>query len=203
MTDSYQLASAYKAIHALAPTVQEMKTPTQGNSGEAYTPPRPAGPRPPCNLTWIDLEQEILGLLQITATQLRRDTKGLYGRPVPGLAGHAGWLAAQADTLATTEWINSSTWFANVYQCDPDGTTIATATIMEAQRLTEVFDPPIKHPPAGTAVQMSIETGVPVETIKTWRKRGKIKGFKADDGTYRYRLEEIQWYKHASRFNVC
>lgn len=191
MTDSLQLARAYTTIGTLAPRLATMKQPTDGNHGDAYNPPKLPGPTPPCNLTWVDYEWQLEGLLQLTVTQVRRDIGNLYGTPTLGLTGIAGWLHGVADHITTSEWAHSPQWYAEQYHCEPTTETLASVTISQARQLEDVLEPPLDGRPAGTALEVAWETGTPVETIRTWGKRGKIPRFMGANGAWLYRVSDV------------
>ncbi|MEJ6019862.1 helix-turn-helix domain-containing protein [Corynebacterium sp. H113] len=191
--DTARLARAYDTLRRLAPRIENLKIPVGGAPSDAYRPPAHPGPKPPCNLAWVSAEIDALDLLQRTARQVTADTMGLHGRPVPGLAGHAGWLSHQVEHISSTMWVDSPTWWAiQLGDRESTGTdTLFSQTVQYARYLEDALDPPIKHPPAGSAIQMSVATGVPVETIKTWRKRGDIPGFRIGNRWY-YRRSDIE-----------
>lgn len=192
MTDTQQLTTAYTTIETLAPRLTSMKQPTTGNLTNAYTPPAPPHPRPPCNLTWVDYEWQLEGLLRLTIAQVRRDTGNLHGTPTPGLTGMARWLRNTADHISKSPWANNPQWYADQYQCEPTTDTLNNVTISQAHQLNDILEPPLNGRPAGTALEVSWETGIPVETIRTWGKRGKIPRFIGEHGAWLYRIRDIE-----------
>lgn len=180
---------ALSTISRLAPLLDAQLEPARGNHTDAYKAPSLPRSKPPLSMTWLDLKLTIEEVLRTTCRQVRADTAGLYGKPVPTVAGMAGWLSNQHDHLAGCMWADSEVWWH--MQTGVEGSSAAAETINHARLLEETLDPVVKHPPAGTAQQMCLATGVPADTIRNWRRAGKLPATKIG-GRWIYRLTDIQ-----------
>lgn len=194
MTDT--LARDYTTLRALAPRLEQLKIADGAQAPDDYTPPTPFGPSPPCSLTWLDYQWVIEDMLARTAAQVRRDTGNLHGRPVRGIAGTAGWLLGHLNHIAAATWMHDPGWLAGQYQCEPTTDTMASLTHDYAAHLDAALEPPLDGRPAGTALEVAWETGIPVETIRTWGKRGRVPRFMGPHGAWLYRVGDI---KHLQR----
>lgn len=185
------LARDYATLRALAPRLEQLKIADGAQATDEYIPPTPFGPSPPCSLTWLDYQWVIEDMLDRTAAQVRRDTGNLYGQPVCGIAGTAGWLLGHVDHLATAEWLHDPSWLAEQYQCEPTTDTMASLTHDYAAHLDAALEPPLDGRPAGTALEVAWETGIPVATIRSWGQRGKIPRFAGPQGAWLYRVNDV------------
>lgn len=68
---------------------------------------------------------------------------------------------------------------------------MGSLTISYASYLQDAFEPPLNGRPAGTALEVAGETGIPVETIRTWGKRGRVPLFMGPHGTWLYRGDDV------------
>lgn len=186
-----QLIRAYTSINHLSQRLEQMKLPTNGTTADAYRPPRTPGPTPPCNLTWVDFDWQLTDMLARTAAQARTDIGNLYGLPVRTLSGYSGWLHGIRDHLINSEWINSETWLAHQYETEPNEHTMASLTISYASYLQDALEPPLNGRPAGTALEVAWETGIPVATIRSWGQRGRVPRFKGPQGAWLYRVNDV------------
>lgn len=186
---AHKYLQALETISRLAPLLADRLEPGRGNVQESFKAPTRPTSKPPCNLTWLDLKREVERLLRIACRQVRQDTGNLYGTPMPTIQGMTGWLTNQHEHLATCMWLDSQTWWQ--IQTGEEGTNLAAETINHAHLLMESLDPPVKQPPAGTATQMCLATGIPTDTIRNWRRAGKLPAIKIN-GHWVYKLADIQ-----------
>lgn len=184
-----QYLRALDTISRLAPLLADRLEPARGNAQDSFKAPTRPTSKPPCNLTWLDLQIQVENLLRWACLQTWYDLPGKRTPPPSRLKGMAAWLADRADHLEACMWLGSETWWQ--MQTGVKGTTLARETINHAHLLTEALDPPAKHPPAGTATQMSLHTGIPTETIRNWRRAGKLPATKIN-GHWVYKLADIQ-----------
>ena len=109
LADKY--LQALSTIQRLAPLLDQQLEPARGNHTDAYKAPSLPRSKPPLSMTWLDLKLTIETALRTTCRQVRADTAGLYGKPVPTVAGMAGWLSNQRAHLAGCMWADSEVWW--------------------------------------------------------------------------------------------
>lgn len=187
LADKY--LQALSTISRLAPLLDQHLEPARGNQTDAYKAPSLPRSKPPLSMTWLDLKITIETVLRTTCRQVWADTAGLYGKPVPTVAGMAGWLSNQRDHLAGCMWADSEVWWH--MQTGQEGSSAVEETINHARLLEETLDPVVKHPPAGTAQQMCLATGVPADTIRNWWRAGKLPSIKIGNRRI-YKAADIQ-----------
>lgn len=181
---------ALSTISRLAPLLDAQLEPARGNQTDAYKAPSLPRSKPPCSMTWLDLKLTIETVLRTTCRQVRADTGGLYGKPVPTVAGMAGWLAHQHEHLAGCMWADSEVWWH--MQTGVEGSSAAAETINHARLLEETLDPAIKHPPAQTTTELAATLGVTTDTIRQWKARGKLTPVGRRGKQNIYPLDQVQ-----------
>lgn len=167
-----QYLRALDTISRLAPLLTDRLEPGRGNIQDAFKAPTRPTSKPPCNLTWLDLQIQVENLLRWACWQTRRDMGNLYGAPVATLTGMAGWLRHQTDHLQRCMWLGSETWWE--IQTGEEGTTLAQETINHARLLEETLDPPMQDIPARTAPELAALFGISPDRIRQWKTRGKL-----------------------------
>ena len=188
LADKY--LQALSTISRLAPLLDQQLEPARGNQTDAYKAPSLPRSKPPCSMTWLDLKLAIEEVLRTTCRQVRADTGGLYGKPVPTVAGMAGWLSNQHDHLAGCMWADSEVWWH--MQTGVEGTSAAAETINHARLLEETLDPAVKHPPAQTTTELAATLGVTPDCIRQWKARGKIKAVGRRGKQNLYPLDQVK-----------
>lgn len=181
---------ALSTIQRLAPLLDQHLEPARGNQTDAYKAPSLPRSKPPLSMTWLDLKLTIEEVLRTTCRQVRADTAGLYGKPVPTVAGMAGWLSNQREHLAGCMWADSEVWWH--MQTGQEGSSAAAETINHAWLLEETLDPVVKHPPAQTTTELAITLGVTTDTIRQWKARGKLTPVGRRGKQNLYPLDQVQ-----------
>ena len=188
LADKY--LQALNTISRLAPLLDQQLEPARGNQTDAYKAPSLPRSKPPCSMTWLDLKLAIEEVLRTTCRQVRADTGGLYGKPVPTVAGMAGWLGNQGEHLTGCMWADSEVWWH--MQTGQEGSSAAAETINHARLLEETLDPVVKHPPAQTTTELAATLGVTPDCIRQWKTRGKIKAVGRRGKQNLYPLDQVQ-----------
>lgn len=181
---------ALNTISRLAPLLDAQLEPARGNQTDAYKAPSLPRSKPPLSMTWLDLKLTIEEVLRTTCRQVRADTGGLYGKPVPTVQGMAGWLSNQHDHLAGCMWADSEVWWQ--MQEGVEGSSAVEETINHARLLEETLDPAIKHPPAQTTTELAATLGVTTDTIRQWKARGKLTPVGRRGKQNLYPLDQVQ-----------
>ncbi len=188
LADKY--LQALSTISRLAPLLDQQLEPARGNQTDAYKAPSLPRSKPPCSMTWLDLKLTLEEVLRTTCRQVRADTRGLYGKPVPTVAGMSGWLSNQHEHLAGCMWADSEVWWH--MQTGVEGTSAAAETINHARLLEETLDPVVKHPPAQTTTELAATLGVTTDTIRQWKARGKLHPIGKRGKQNLYPLDQVQ-----------
>lgn len=149
---------------------------------------------PPCNLSWLQFAIELQDVLTCGVVQARAD--GVQGKPVSrdGVV-LAWWLARRVPYLAGLGWVDSPTWWG--LRAGTNGQSWLDEIELYADTLEQAVYPPEKHPPAGTAREVALWCGVNQDTVRQWRHRGKVRGFK-QGGKWLYRTADIEAAKATS-----
>lgn len=188
LADKY--LQALETIQRLAPLLDQHLEPARGNQTDAYKAPSLPRSKPPCSMTWLDLKLTIENVLRTTCRQVRADTGGLYGKPVPTVAGMAGWLTHQRDHLAGCMWADSEVWWH--MQTGQESSSAAAETINHTRLLEETLAPIVKHPPAQTTTELAATLGVTTDTIRQWKARGKLTPVGRRGKQNLYPLDQVQ-----------
>lgn len=167
-----QYLRALDTISRLAPLLADRLEPGRGNPQDAFKAPTRPTSKPPCNLTWLDLQIQVENLLRWACRQAWDDLPGKRTPPPSRLKGMATWLADRADHLTTVMWLDSETWW-NI-QTGQEGSSLAAETIHYARLLEETLDPPMQDIPARTAPELAIILGINPDRIRQWKARGKL-----------------------------
>lgn len=188
LADKY--LQALGAISRLAPLLDQQLEPARGNQTDAYKAPSLPRSKPPLSMTWLDLKITIENVLRTTCRQVRADTGGLYGKPVPTVQGMAGWLTHQHDHLAGCMWADSEVWWH--MQTGQEGSSAVEETINHARLLEETLDPVVKHPPAQTTTELAATLEVTPDCIRQWKARGKLTPVGRRGKQNLYPLDQVQ-----------
>ena len=129
---------------------------------------------PPCNLSWLQLSIELQDLLKCGVLQARAD--GIAGVP-RDRSGEAlaWWLAGHAGQLAALQWVTSASWWS--LRSGSNGVSWLDEIELYADTLQNAINPPEKHPPAGSTVEVATWCGVSATSVRNWRRAGKLQGF--------------------------
>lgn len=187
LADKY--LQALETISRLAPLLDQQLEPARGNQTDAYKAPSLPRSKPPCSMTWLDLKITIETVLRTTCRQVWADLPGKRVPPPSQLVPMCAWLSERADHLAACMWADSEVWWH--MQTGQEGSSAVEETINHARLLEETLDPVVKHPPAGTAQQMCLATGVPADTIRNWWRAGKLPSVKIGNRRI-YKAADIQ-----------
>lgn len=142
---------------------------------------------PPCNLSWLQLSIELQDLLKCGVLQARAD--GIAGVP-RDRSGEAlaWWLADHAGQLAALQWVVSSSWWS--LRSGSNGVSWLDELELYADTLQGAINPPEKHPPAGSTVEVATWCGVSATSVRNWRRAGKLQGF-WDGKRWLYRTVDV------------
>lgn len=142
---------------------------------------------PPCNLSWLQLSIELQDLLKCGVLQARAD--GLTGSPCDRSGeALAWWLADRAAQLAALQWVVSSSWWS--LRSGSNGVSWIDEIELHASTLEDAINPPVKHPPAGSTLEVAAWCGISATTIRNWRRAGKLQGF-WDGKRWLYRTVDV------------
>lgn len=129
---------------------------------------------PPCNLSWLQLSIELQDLLKCGVLQARAD--GITGVP-HDRSGEAlaWWLAGHSNQLAPLQWVTSASWWS--LRSGSNGVSWLDEVELYADTLENAINPPEKHPPAGSTLEVATWCGVSATSVRNWRRAGKLQGF--------------------------
>ena len=169
-----RLATALTAIARLAENLNDLI----GGHGRVarFGEIRRRNPRstPPCNLSWLQLSIELQDLLKCGVLQARAD--GIAGVPRDRSGGAlAWWLAGHSSQLAAQQWVTSASWWS--LRSGSNGVSWLDEIELYADTLQNAINPPEKHPPAGSTVEVATWCGVSATSVRNWRRAGKLQGF--------------------------
>lgn len=129
---------------------------------------------PPCNLSWLQFSIELQDCLKCGVLQARADGITDVPRDRSGEA-LAWWLAGHSSQLATRQWVTSSPWWS--LHSDSNGVSWLDEIELYADTLQSAVNPPEKHPPAGSTVEVATWCDVSATSVRNWRRAGKLQGF--------------------------
>lgn len=129
---------------------------------------------PPCNLSWLQLSIELQDLLKCGVLQAHAD--GITGVP-RNRSGEAlaWWLAGHSNQLAPLQWVTSASWWS--LRSGSNGVSWLDEVELYASTLQNAINPPEKHPPAGSTLEVATWCGVSATSVRNWRRAGKLQGF--------------------------
>lgn len=129
---------------------------------------------PPCNLSWLQLSIELQDVLRCGVLQARADGVTGVPRDRSGEA-YAWWLADRAAQLAALQWVASSSWWS--LRSGSNGVSWLDEVELYGSTLQGAINPPEKHPPAGSTLEVATWCGVSATSVRNWRRAGKLQGF--------------------------
>lgn len=146
---------------------------------------------PPCNLSWLQLSIELQDVLRCGVLQARADGVAGVPRDRSGEA-LAWWLADRAGQLAALQWVASGPWWS--LRSGSNGVSWLDEVELHASTLEDAINPPEKHPPAGSTLEVAAWCGVSATSVRNWRRAGKLAGFWSGR-KWVYRTADVQAVK--------
>lgn len=129
---------------------------------------------PPCNLSWLQFGIELQDVLRCGVAQARAD--GITGVPRDRSGeAYAWWLADHSHQLAALQWVGSSSWWS--LRSGSNGVSWLDEVELYADTLQNAINPPEKHPPAGSTLEVATWCDVSATSVRNWRRAGKLQGF--------------------------
>lgn len=130
--------------------------------------------QPPCNMSWLQFGIELQDVLRCGVVQARAD--GITGVPHNRSGeAYAWWLADHSSQLSALQWVASSSWWS--LRSGSNGVSWLDEVELYATTLQNAINPPMKHPPAGSTLEVATWCGLSATTVRNWRRAGKLRGF--------------------------